>query len=246
MTDPAVSRLVLMVSWLAIGSAAAPAQVSTSPSYRLGLQSADSPAGGSTASSYAVRACIAGNLGGGLATSTSYRLQSGCGSSYQLGLDYGDAPAPYPSLRTDDGARHLLATPLVLGSAVDAELDALTSDDTSDDGVSFLGPMIPGAMTTVEVTVSVSGGKLDAWVDFDADGDWDDAGEQIFMDEDLPLLVNLLSFAVPAGMTQSSLAARFRVSSAGGLDPTGFAADGEVEDYEVATVPVTLQTFTIE
>ncbi len=242
----AVPRVTLTVCLFVVVSAAAPAQVSTSLSYRLGQQSTRSPAGSSAASSYAVRACLAGNLGGGLATSTSYRLQSGCGSAYQLGLDYGDAPAPYPSLRADDGARHALATPLVLGSTVRAELDARASDDTSDDGISFLGLMIPGAMGNVEVTVSVSGSKLDAWIDFNADGDWDDGGEQIFIDENLPLLVNPLSFAVPAGMTQSSIAARFRVSSAGGLDATGFAADGEVEDYEVATVPVTLQSFVVE
>ncbi len=213
MIDVAFPRVTITVSLLVVVSAAAPAQVSTSLSYRLDNQSTDSPAGASDAISYAVRACLAGNLGGGLATSTSYRLQSGCGSAYQLGLDYGDALAPYPSLRADDGARHVLATPLVLGSTVDAELDALASDDMSDDGVSFLGPMIPGAMGSVEVTVSVSGSKLDAWIDFNGDGDWDDAGEQIFMAENLPLLVNSFSFAVPAGMTQSSIATTVSGSS---------------------------------
>jgi hypothetical protein len=40
--------------------------------------------------------------------------------------------------------------------------------------------------------------------------------------------------------------ARFRVSSASGLGAGGAAADGEIEDYALMTVPVELTSFGIE
>ena len=47
-----------------------------------------------------------------------------------------------------------------------------------------------------------------------------------------PGVINL-SFTVPLGASSGLTFARFRLSSAGGLLPTGAAADGEVEDYRV-------------
>ena len=41
----------------------------------------------------------------------------------------------------------------------------------------------------------------------------------------------VVSFAVPADAVAGTTFARFRLSSGGGLGPTGYAADGEVEDY---------------
>ncbi len=75
--------------------------------------------------------------------------------------------------------------------------------------------------------------SLDGWIDFNQDGDWDDAGEQILVSRDLTAGTNLLSFTIPQGATSGGTLARFRLSSAGGLSPTGAAADGEVEDYIV-------------
>ncbi len=48
---------------------------------------------------------------------------------------------------------------------------------------------------------------------------------------------NALSVAVPLDATTGATFARFRLSSAGGLTPTGSAADGEVEDYAVIIDP---------
>jgi hypothetical protein len=81
------------------------------------------------------------------------------------------------------------------------------------------------------VTASGSG-LLNAWVDFNMDGDWSDAGEQIFTDEPLAAGVNNLSFSVPAGaVADTAYYSRFRLNSSGGLAPTGQAVDGEVEDH---------------
>src|SRR5262249_13435913 len=44
---------------------------------------------------------------------------------------------------------------------------------------------------------------------------------------------NLLNFLVPRSSLAGPTYARFRVSTGGGLSPTGEAADGEVEDYRV-------------
>lgn len=244
---PTLALTILLT--VAVSAHGTRAQTSSSASYRVSNQAAGPVGGLSTSASYAVRACLSGDAGG-TATNGSYRLQAGCGSSYMLGLDFGDAPdTPYPSSRANDGARHLLATPLRLGTAVDAELDASALAEAGDDGVTFISAMIPGNTATVEVIASTAGGLLDAWIDFNDDGDWNDGGEQIFSSEPLPAVspaANTLMFSVPAGSQQSSIAARFRISSTGGLAATGFAADGEVEDYVVATVPVELQGFSIE
>jgi hypothetical protein len=70
-------------------------------------------------------------------------------------------------------------------------------------------------------------------VDFNADGDWADPGEQIFANVPLAPGGNPLTFAVPAGAVPGLSFARFRFSTQGGLSYTGLAPDGEVEDYQV-------------
>lgn len=159
--------------------------------------------------------------------------------------DFGDAPDPtYPTLQASNGASHTLGSGLFLGPAVDDELDGqpspgATGDDTSDvddeDGVAFTTEVTPGGTAGVDVEASAAG-LLNAWVDFNTDGDWDDAGEQIFTDEALTAGTNSLSFTVPAAAVVGGTFARFRLDSVGGLLPTGAASDGEVEDYMVDVV----------
>ena len=91
-------------------------------------------------------------------------------------------------------------------------------------------------------------GLLNAWLDFNADGDWNDAGEQILTDVSIPAgTTSSLAFTVPASaVSNTTTFARFRFSTMGGVSPTGLAPDGEVEDYALTTVPVELQSFTID
>lgn len=158
-----------------------------------------------------------------------------------VNFDLGDAPTPYPVTIADDGARHVPGT-LFLGSLVDIDADgqpdaqALGDDNNGDDDEDGVAGVASLVATTVETTssfrvVASEAGKLDGWIDFNSDGDWDDAGEQIFAGVDLVAGTNLLSFSIPSDAADGNTAARFRVSTAGGLDPTGEAADGEVEDY---------------
>jgi len=158
--------------------------------------------------------------------------------------DFGDAPDTYSTLVASVGPQHTIPTPLVLflGTFIDSELDGQpTADATGDDanglddedGVVFTSMLTPASMATVDVTASVNTGLLNAWVDFNFDGDFTDAGEQIFTDVALNAGVNNLVFPVPALAELENTFARFRLDTAGGLAPTGAAIDGEVEDYQV-------------
>jgi hypothetical protein len=80
-------------------------------------------------------------------------------------------------------------------------------------------------------------GTLNAWIDFNADGDWADPGEQIFSDQWVFMFPNNLTFAVPAGAVPGPTYARFRLNWGGGLSYDGPADNGEVEDYLVEIIP---------
>ena len=171
-----------------------------------------------------------------------------------FGFDYGDAPdsfatPQYPTYLAHDGARHAVSGRLYLGTSVDADDDGIADDQAlgddlvyqsfyfpvdDEDGVAFHGPAVAGQAMTVDVTASRAG-KLNAWVDFNHDGDWADVGEQVFTNVSLAAGVNSLSFNVPANATTGvTTMTRFRLNSAGNLSYTGLAADGEVEDHALA------------
>lgn len=158
--------------------------------------------------------------------------------------DFGDAPDPgYSTLLASNGAVHAIVPGFFMGACIDAKPDGLQDpnalgDDHNnfddEDGVAFTSVLALGKTAGLTVTASAAG-FLDAWVDFNDDGDWADPGEQIFTAKALAGGANTLSFAVPKTATPTKQTfARFRYSSTGNLAPTGYAADGEVEDYEVA------------
>ncbi len=135
---------------------------------------------------------------------------------------------------------------------MDAEHDgqphpSALGDDTNtvgdEDGVVFTSSLVPGNHVTVTVTASVAG-VLNAWIDFNGDGDWDDPGERIFADRALTPGPNALQFWVPVGSPIGPRIGRFRFSTVGGLGYTGLAPDGEVEDHAVSIeVPIELGSF---
>jgi len=174
-------------------------------------------------------------------------------------MDFGDARDPsYPTLLASDGARHILSD-LYLGALIDTENDGIvsannTGDDlaASDDEDGILFPSLPFIQNSQnEVMVISSGaGFLNAWIDFNRDGDWMDAGEKILSDQPVAAGSESLLFQVPdidpdAAPEIRAMNARFRLSSQPGIGFSGMALDGEVEDYEVAIyVPVELSSFT--
>jgi hypothetical protein len=94
---------------------------------------------------------------------------------------------------------------------------------------------------TIQVAAGFGAGRLYGWVDFNGDGDFDDADEQIADGEgEFAGLANGLatvSFAVPQSAMTGLTYARFRVGTEEGLGSAGPAADGEVEDYPVLILP---------
>lgn len=149
-------------------------------------------------------------------------------------FDMGDAPGTFGTLLADDGARHGATGPR-LGATRDAESDAIPSgaadgDGGDEDGVMF-GNVAPGSLAGVNLSLENSAAaKVDAWVDFDADGIWQ-PDEQIFDDAALTAGLQTLNFSVPQDAVTGEVIARVRVSSVGVDGPNGFAFDGEVEDY---------------
>src|SRR5690606_19238126 len=98
-----------------------------------------------------------------------------------LAADFGDAPAPYPTLKSQDGPEHVATGPMLgflrdvesNGSPASLTADGDDSTDESDeDGVVFGSLRVGKLDSTISVRVSnaSSGAYLDAWVDFDRDG----------------------------------------------------------------------------
>ncbi|MGB4850623.1 MAG: Calx-beta domain-containing protein, partial [Saprospiraceae bacterium] len=156
-------------------------------------------------------------------------------------LDWGDAPtaaqsgfaSSYPTLNADGGANHFL-TPggLHLGTTVDGDLDGQPNVTSTGDGADEDGVILPSALvinTTANITVNASEPCfLNAYVDFNRDGDWFGAGEDIFSFQPLVTGNNNLSFAVPAGASLGTSYARFRVFNQAEIGVSGSAPNGEV------------------
>ena len=162
-------------------------------------------------------------------------------------LDFGDAPDPsYPTLLANDGARHLIpSVPVYYLGAVAPDLDpdgqptaVAAGDDLNgvddEDGVFVPGgaPLVRGDPSAALGVICSTNGYLNAWLDFDADGNWTGAGEQIAVDRAMPAGFSALVFAIPAGSQVGPVIGRFRFASFTGLGVTGYAGDGEVEDHE--------------
>lgn len=166
------------------------------------------------------------------ATNSSFLLESD-------NADVGDAPISYgnPS-HTLSGIR--------LGPSVDADSGLLnspgaTGDDTNntddEDGVT-LTPLLPvGEITIVPVSIQNGSGFLNAWFDWNADGDFNDAGEQMVTNQAVAAGTVNLNVPVPATAIIGPTFARFRVCTNNtALDncstPVGTVQSGEVEDYQ--------------
>lgn len=160
---------------------------------------------------------------------------------FQLLGDYGDAPDSYGTSLSVGGAQHPAGSALFLGAAVDSEYNGLPSgnglaDDgdgvDDEDGVLMSSTLIARLDAKFTITASAAG-KLDAWIDFNRDGVFA-ASERIADSVALTAGENTLLITVPENVVAGATFARFRVSTAGGLGPTGSALDGEVEDYPLA------------
>lgn len=153
--------------------------------------------------------------------------------------DVTDAPVSYGN------ATHTIAG-IRLGASVDADSGLLnnanaTGDDVNntddEDGVT-LTPLLPtGETTIVPVSIQNASGFLNVWFDWNADGDFADAGEQMITNQAVAAGTVNLNIAVPVTAIIGPTFARFRVCTNNtALDncstPRGTVQSGEVEDYQ--------------
>lgn len=174
--------------------------------------------------------------------------------------DFGDAPdatngtgtGNYNTRDADGGPKHIVIPAIKLGASVDADVSvtanpAANGDDTTgspDDENGVVNPatdltMTLGAVPTVTLRASNSIGStatLYGWIDFNANGMFDNATERASANVSSGTtngLVTLTFPAVPGSFTGTTYA-RFRFSTdVAAANPTGAAIDGEVEDYVV-------------
>ena len=171
-------------------------------------------------------------------------------------FDFGDLPSRYPTKLESNGARHSLPTygnpSIYLGNGVSSESNGKPSEsanlDELDDGVkinnSFLQNKTINAGESSSLKIKTHGnGFLNAWIDWNGDGDFNDDGEQIANN------INgsnngeiILTINPPATAIDIVTYARFRYSYQKDLLPTGSAIDGEVEDYKI-TIHGNLEPF---
>ncbi len=84
-------------------------------------------------------------------------------------------------------------------------------------------------------------GFVNAWIDFDGDGSWDESDDQIAIDVPVQAGTNTIGYSVRAGNEVPMTYARVRLTSydtGGALSPGGLATDGEVEDYRISGTPL--------
>jgi hypothetical protein len=206
-----------------------------------------------------------------------------CTFTNRLSLDFGDAPDTYGTTLAANGARHVVGGALMLGATIDAEADGLPSasadgddlNDTDDEngvlrigGKAGTGGWTDGTVASgnggaVSVNITGAAACLGAFVDFNRDGDFTDAGEAVQLYDAAGVAIAQpiapaafpAYFDVPVGTfagAADQLYGRFRVTSpvSGScansyiLSPHGLAPDGEVEDYVWSFGPNAVQVTT--
>jgi GEVED domain len=175
-----------------------------------------------------------------------------------LELDYGDAldfpdALLYPTLFIHDGARHYINDSLFLGTvAPDLEFDGQPTENADGDDMNGAAPHDEDAIGIASETVNIDGhvelgfsftnttGKdayFSMWIDLNNDGDWNEANEAITIQQlvtEPQIIVNLgLTPLEYNAMGESNTFSRIRISTDKDAiaTPTGYAPDGEVEDF---------------
>ena len=158
--------------------------------------------------------------------------------------DFGDAPVSYGSASHDrDNLHYLGSSPDAEASqqySQEADADDLNGSD-DEDGVTF-PVLIQGTSLTIQVNIVayLTRAYLNAWIDWNGDGDFNDQGEKIADDVRRTTGIYSLPVNVPANAIVSQPTyARFRFGPEN-LNSTGSASQGEVEDYmvKIACAPV--------
>jgi hypothetical protein len=92
--------------------------------------------------------------------------------------------------------------------------------------------LISGKASMMQVLASATG-YVDVWIDWNGNGSWADAGENVLSHQAVNPGSNYILINVPVLTYSGASKTRVRISSSGYLSPTGFAKDGEVEDHNL-------------
>lgn len=180
--------------------------------------------------------------------------------------DFGDLPdagagtaaGDYETEDVNGGPSHFVNTTTFLGTAPTADSaanvtgfagDADASGDANDDGVTITSDTIAtatalqgqsvlqGQQISLEVETTGSG-NLQGWFDWNQDGDFDDAGEQVILETATTGAgtTTTVPVTVPFGATPGDTFAMFRYSEDTGVGTTSVGGYGEVETFQVTVL----------
>jgi|GEM_PF-1687879 len=173
------------------------------------------------------------------------------GSAPVLEEDFGDVPFDASTNPGYGNPIHVIdpSEPIVqLGAANTAETtagnDPAANSDAGDDGITIRGASLQGASfarltAAPEITVNLTNassdtGLLQAFFDWNIDGDFTDPGEQVAVDvqdTDGDGVITL-NITPPAELVAGTSFARFRWATSS-VDYQEAAGDGEAEDYQI-------------
>ncbi|WP_146143494.1 GEVED domain-containing protein [Photobacterium phosphoreum] len=176
--------------------------------------------------------------------------------------DWGDAPdtsmstamGDYQTLRANGGANHIVIDgdtdnnpDLFLGVLLDTDIDGQPTtiadgdnlvDLADEDGVTANGIYVLNRDRDIEVTIGKdpdyagTNFHLYGWIDWNRDGDWNDANEQVISNTTATVGMTTYTITTPVNAILGNTYARFRLCSSGDCNtPNGSSIDGEVEDY---------------
>ena len=212
-----------------------------------------------SATAYSVRLLFS-TVGGAIFIADDYDLgdapdisTSTANGDYQTTFDNGGAGHAFTD--TDDDSQNDIS----LGTLWDFDDGSLQNigansdnvdNNNDEDGVTWTDTFVRGGSLDLAVTITkdpestLVGLQLYAWADWNQDGDWNDAGEQVILDSTaLPSTQNY-SIAVPADASVGNTYLRVRAcSNVGCNSPQGLAGDGEVEDYFLTVVAPQISGF---
>jgi len=206
---------------------------------------------------------------------------TGCGDhKFDLGVicvpsyDYGDLPdiadgttgvTDYETYDSSGGPSHRIVAGLFLGDTVDIEVDGFpdtqaVGDDNDnlddEDGVTIFPTLriIPGGTLKLPLAVTNTTGDtayLEAWIDWNGDGDFDETNEMVadLQDNEDGVFPSFLTIDVPTSIANGvQVGFRIRLSNEDDMTPYGRVASGEIEDYllgincpQVICLPVDLE-----
>ncbi|MEM8910240.1 MAG: Ig-like domain-containing protein [Planctomycetota bacterium] len=152
----------------------------------------------------------------------------------------GGTPATITLSKLDDEDGLGISFLTSAGHHVFVDPDVVTDETFTESGdvIGFLNPQDPrGAAFVLNASAA---GFVDAWIDFDGNGVFDEATETILDSVAVVAGRNEFTVFTPEGTTDKDTWARFRISPEGNSSPTGLVIGGEVEDYEISIVNVAL------